>query len=159
MKQKMVPGAEIESVTPDELRGIIAEAFSGVGGAPEIVQARKDGTTDANGNLTLAVYTIPPGQEYVHTRMIVWAASATPASPWTGAGAYLLVLRNDIPVDFVSLVPGATGLPAISTDSESQAPVFRQGDTLSVQLVSGPATTNIVVSIRGIGYGLGDERQ
>lgn len=157
-RQKIVPGAEIETLSADELRGVISEAFSGVGGAPETVMARANKLTDASGNLSLELYIVPAGQEFVLTRLVVEADGKTPASPFTGAGSYLQTLRNDEVVDFTSLAAGTLGLPAISTDGEDSAPVFRQGDRVIVRIVSGPATTNVVASMRGIGYGLGDQR-
>lgn len=148
-KAKLIPGAELEMPTADE---IAAELRTLIGRRPpDDLQTGAQGQTTAGGALTAVVYVVPAGKRFVLTRTIVEAAGYTPAAPYNAPGAYLRITRNGQTVDFLSLVAGSGGsLPAISTDSDDSGPVFKNGDELAVELVGGPATTDILVSIRGI---------
>jgi hypothetical protein len=147
VKAQLVPGAEIDFATPADVAAI-AEAIAGLGGTPDVVRMQASGMTTAAGFLELVVYAVPPGQSFILTRTIVEASGFTPGVPFTGAGAYLDILRNDVREDFVSLAE-APGLPAISTDSETQGAVFQNGDQVIVRITGGPATTSITARIRG----------
>ena len=149
MKATLIPGAELEFATPDDVTAAIAAAISGMAGTPDVVRAEAAGVTSAAGFLELPVYVVPLGQSFTLTRIVVEASGFTPGVPFTGAGAFLDILRNDIREDFVTLASGP-GLPAIATDGESQGAVYQNGDVVAIRITLGPISTGIVARIRGL---------
>lgn len=148
MRTKIVPGGELDILTPDEATSILADILAPGGRPEDQVRAEKDGQTDGNGAIELSLYTVPVGQAFHLTRLIVKADGFTPATEFTAAGAYLLVLRNDVEVDFTSL-EAAPGLPAIAEYGSRDAPYFTNGDRLAVQLVLGPVSTRVLGRFEG----------
>ena len=150
MKTRIVPGAEIETVTPLEASQLIAELL-GAGGRPQVpLRAEQAGKTDAGGNATVYAYTVPPGMGFRLTRVLVQADGFTPGAPFTGAGAYLEIIRNDVMVDFLPLTVGSGGsLPSAWSESESDAPYYANGDAAGIRVNLGPATTGLLVRIQG----------
>ncbi len=152
MKTKLTSGAEIDFLTADELRQVLREQAQDLREVdPTEIRADDQGITDAAGALTLSVYKVPSGRRFKLTRMIVLADGFTPAAPFQAAGAYLLVRRSGGQVvDFLPLtVASGGGLPAKGSDSISQAADFVNGETVDIQLVAGPASTNVSVFIQG----------
>lgn len=153
MKQRIAPGAEIEALTPLEAEALIAEML-GAGGRPQVtVRGDASGQTSAGGVFPgegLVVYRVPQGMAFKLTRLYVRNDGNTFGNPFTGAGAALLLQRNDVEVDGAPLFPGSGGsLPAVLTDSETQANHFVNGEAVVVQFIAGPASQNVVVRFQG----------
>ena len=153
MKVALKPGAEIETLTREELRAELESLRLALARNPATVRAEEDGATAATGALTLPFYQVPMGMGFKLTRCAVFADGFTPAVPFNGAGAFLELLRNDVPVAFQSLVAGAGGgLPfvLIDADSESSAAWAGNGEQFAIRLTAGPASTGIIVRTQGV---------
>ena len=152
MKQKLTPGGELDLLTESDLRKVVNEVMGGLTIEPAQVRALETGATDAAGALTLPVYDVPLGMGFKMTRLLVRIAGATVAVPFTGAGAMLEVLRNDLLVDFKSLVAAAVtpaGLPALITYGTDSAPYLTNGDVLVVRLTAVTATATVAAYTEG----------
>jgi hypothetical protein len=154
VKQTLRPGAELELLTREELRGELRELEQALARRPAVVRAEKSFETDANGDASASVYKVPLGMAFRLSRVLVQLDGFTAAVPFNGAGAYLEVRRNDVMVDFLSLVAGAAGggsLPAkLDTESDSSAAWFANGDDVVVVLESVTASRSGVVRIQGL---------
>jgi hypothetical protein len=152
VKQKFQPGGELDLLTESELRKTLGEVLRGLTISPAQVRTVANGKTDGAGALTLPVFDVPMGMGFFLTRLLVRIDGATVAVPFTGAGAMLEVLRNDILVDFKSLVAAAAvpaGLPALMTYGEDSAEWFANGDVVAVRLTAVTINANVVASIKG----------
>lgn len=153
---KIKAGEEFETLTPDELRRELDGLRLALAKKPAIVRFEKTGVTTGTGALTLEGYKVPLGMEFRLTRLGVLADGFTPAVPFNGAGAFLELLRNDVPTSWQSLVAAATvnasALPSIlvDADSETSAAYYANGDCVAVKLTAGPATTNITMRGEGV---------
>lgn len=126
---------------------------------PDIVVANASGNTDANGDLFLPIYQVAAGMEATVHRITGNALVAatgvayTPANPYSNAAAYLLFHEVDNPgqVGFSSLMdfgpPTASGpiFPFLITDNSMQAMLVRGPRWITMQVESGPASTQVMV--------------
>jgi hypothetical protein len=143
VKQRIEPGASVDFLTPAEATSMLAELAGELAAPAEDVRVEADGTTNAAGALTFELFKVPTGQRARLVRLLVFDDAHSLASPFTGAGAELRVLRNDVIVDGVTLTT-APGLPAILTEGITSAAVFMNGDSCQIQIVAGPATTHVL---------------
>lgn len=101
------------------------------------------GTTDANGNVDIPIYTVPSGYEFICTRWTVEDGVHTPAAGFTNAAAFLILysgrqfksIQNIGSIrDFLPNPPAAGGvvIPAIVTDGATQAAYFRGNETVAL---------------------------
>lgn len=155
MKQQ-IAGKTIDVLVKEELRAelrdVAQQIVSGYLRPPAPQRLRDGGELDASGDGTIVLSTVTVGMELVLNRLLIEADGYTPASPYTNAAAYFYLLRGDLPIDFLSLVSGATGagsLPALATWTNSYAPRYRDGEKISVQIVSGPANGIVTVTADG----------
>lgn len=146
-RQRVAAGAELDFLTPSEAVELMRNFEQRV--TYRTARANASGKTDASGAITLDVYTVPPGFELELGRVNVDADSATPAVPFSGAGAFVALLRGAFRVDWSSLVAGAGSLPFKTSYSGVNAPLYRNGEKVLVQLVAGPASTGVTVEIQG----------
>lgn len=102
------------------------------------------GMTDASGNLTLEVLTVPEGYELFLHRLYVNDGS-TWASPTTGGGVSVQIDGQE--EDGVSLVTG--GLPQVYTASSSAAIVYDGGERIEVKMQGVAAAKMITCIARG----------
>lgn len=152
MKQKLQPGAELDLLTESELERTLQEVLRGLTHQPAQARGVANDKTDGAGALTLKVFEVPLGMGFFLNRLLVRTDGATVAAPFTGAGAFLEVLRNDLVVDFKSLVAAAAvpaGLPALFVYGDDSAEWFANGDVLSVRLTAGPVNAGVVASFKG----------
>ena len=150
MKQRVVPGAEIEAATPQEVGALVAELLGATGRPQRPVRAEASKAADTSGNVRCPVYTVPAGMGFRLTRVYVTIDSATFGAPFTGSGAYLLILRNDVPVDGIPLTPGSGfSLPAVLTTGITDAAYFENGDELAVQAFNLTASIGLLVRMQG----------
>lgn len=108
-----------------------------------------DGNTDGSGNVTIKVFDASPNQKFALHRLYIHAEGKTWASPYTGAGE-ILILVNGVPWDGASLVANSGQLPAVFTASRLAAVEAQDGETLSVKIVGGPASTRIECRCQGV---------
>jgi hypothetical protein len=155
VKVALKPGAELDVLTRAELRDELEAIVGRLRGAPATVRAEADGQTTAAGAITEEVYKVPLGMSFKLTRLAVLADGFTPAVPFQGAGAFLELLRNDVPVAWCSLVagaaiaPGALPMQLIDADSPDSAAWYANGDCVAVRITAGPASTRILVRAQG----------
>lgn len=148
---RIEPGAVLEFTTPEEAKAIVYEALGSFLELPLVVRPSAQGTTTSGGALTLEVYDVPVGFEFVLTRLVIEADGFTPGAPYTAAGAYVLVRRQGgARVNFASLVSGSGQLPTLFTDSVTSGAHFRNGEKVEVVVSGGPASTGIQVTAEGI---------
>jgi hypothetical protein len=144
-KARIIPGAELEVPSADEIARRVTRLNAT---RPEVpIRAEASKLTDASGAVLFEVYRVPPGRSIRLTRLLVQADGFSARSPYTGAGEVSLV-RNDVIVDTLSLVSGP-GLPAVFESSESSAPFYANGDSVQVQVIGGPVTTNVTARMQG----------
>lgn len=148
MKHKLVPGAELDVLSPREARELLEDYFREE--ATTIVRAAAQGKTDANGHLLLNLYAPPQGFELLLTRLLVNADGFTPGNPFSAGAGYIDVLRGDRRVDFKSIAPGTTGIPALLTTSSTAAVLARNGEQIAIELFIGPFSTGIEAELQGI---------
>lgn len=148
MKFKLQAGQEVDVLDAAEAREIVAELLERVRADREIpVRMGEGGQTDGAGAVTIPVYVVPLGREFALNRLLVDADGYTPAAPYTNAAGYIDVRRGGVRVDFVGL---SNGIPALSIDGKETANRFRNGETVEVVIVGGPANTSIQVEIHGM---------
>lgn len=146
MEVEIRPGAKLDVLTKDELRDVIGE-FTELfeHEVSDDVRASASARTDASGNATIAVYTVPAGMRFRLTRLVLAADGFTFGAPYTGAG-YFETRRNGQMVDGGVL---ANNLPTVGTDGASAAARFKNADVLEVAIVGGPVSTNVEARIEG----------
>jgi hypothetical protein len=151
VRQLLKPGAELDLLTPGEAKSLFDELAARLAQRPATVRAEKDALTDAAGAVSFAVYQVPSGMAFHLTRLVVTIDGFTPAAPFTGAGAYLEILRNDVPVDFASLVAGSDGLPRkFFAEGLDSSAYYANGDAVAVRIVAGPANTRLLARLQGL---------
>jgi hypothetical protein len=155
VRQKLQPGVELDLLTESELERTLQEVLRGFTHQPAQVRAIANGKINGAGDpLILPIYDVPVGMGFFLTRLLVRMDAVSVAIPFTAAGAMLEVLRNDLVVDFKSLVAGAAvpaGLPALFTYGADAAEWFANGDVVAIRVTAPTgANQNIVASIKGI---------
>jgi hypothetical protein len=152
VKQTVAPGKQLDIPTLGEVAELLGGLLGGQSDSAPAVRGEASKATDASGNVIVPCYTVPAGMAFRLTRLYVKPDSATFGAQFTGAGAYLLILRNDIEVDGLSLVAGSVGggaLPVSWSEGITSAPYYMNGDQLQVQLIAGPASTGLLVRFQG----------
>jgi hypothetical protein len=101
------------------------------------------GELDGSGNLALnaaAFFTVEPGFEFSLHRLAVNVDGYTWGSPYTNTAGFVTVTRDGQVVDGANLT---NGLPLIFTWGTRDAPKFRAGETIQLQVGTGPANKRI----------------
>lgn len=142
MRQKLVPGAELDIATPGEVAAMIRGELAEI--SRRRIRGGGQGKTDANGNLdAIALYTVPPGMEFELNRLLVVADGITAAVGFTsGPNAALEVRRSGQLIDFWTGALGTLGklnLPASIAWGAAIAPILRNGEVLQVDIIGSPA--------------------
>lgn len=121
-----------------------------------VVEKGQDNTSAA-GLLELPIYQVPNGYQFYLTRWNVEAENFSPGAPYSNAVGQLMIFNGKnfgvgAMVDFLPNPPAANGaiLPASRSTDFPSSPLFRGGETVSLRLVAGPASTRITVRIQGI---------
>jgi hypothetical protein len=148
MKATLTAGAVLDFITKDELRELALEFLERQAEEPSVqsIRGEESGVTDGTGACTIVVYTVPLGREFISNRVIVDADGYTPGAPFKNVAGYIDVLRSEERVDFINL---ATGIPAMSIDEDDTANRFRNGETVSIVIVGGPANTSVRAKVAG----------
>lgn len=146
MRFTLEAGADVDVLTEDELRKVLAEYQQMLR-----IRGSEQAATDANGNAALTVYQVPAGMRFALARVLVELDGFTPAVPYDNPASYVELHRNDHRVEFFNV--GET-IPYSWTEGGRAAPVFLNHEKVIVRLFAGPAATNFQASIEGDLYPL-----
>lgn len=156
MKQKIVHGAEIDFVTPDEMYNLIARSE-----AKDRVRTSQNIQLDGNGNGSTGqdtddLYTCPAGMEFELRRIFVTMSGATGPNdgnvPINVAGKWLALLRSGTVIEYLNpaSAAGIPSIPGMQSWSREQGPYLRNSEALEVQAHGFAANAIITVAIEGI---------
>lgn len=156
MKAKLVPNAELEFVSPDELKAILEELRAD---QPLTLRIPEAFVGDANGNIGVLgdaiIYQVPVGFEFrLHMIRVSCDGHANAGQQLQHAGAFYQLLAGDQPIDDASLDSAGIkpeAIPLFHTFSRDQGPYGRNGEQLKV-VVSGlalAANTRYSVYVQG----------
>lgn len=157
---RLESGATIETVSPAELRQILASFQAGLdkrGPSSQFPSASilLDASGNAFGEPTgtnpgrLDVYTVPQGHSFALHRIIIDADGITPAAPFQNNAGYIDLIQRGRRVDFVNLSVAAGGLPASKTWGTADSPRWVNGDRLRLEVHGGPPSTALKVYCQG----------
>lgn len=143
MKFHLKPNAELDLLTKEELREVVAEAMAAF--EKEITDRdypSENGVTSAAGAGSLVVYTAQVGMEFRLQRLVVVSDGASFAVPFVAAAGAVELRKNGVTFDGRQLSAANGGLPAVFSYSGQAGPRFRNGDEFEVALIAGPAAVN-----------------
>lgn len=155
MRTKIVPGAELEVLTPGEAAELVRSAYRET--VEERVRAAQTIKLDANGAGEDDVYSPPLGFEFEARRISVDLDSA--ADPATGnvtlnaAGKTVEYLRGVAGTRIEWGQPqygAAVQVPGIQTWGSEQGPYIRNGETFAVRARGLTANATLNVTVEGI---------
>lgn len=147
MRQRILHGAYVDMVTPDEL-------YKALPRPEEITRVRAPASIqlDAAGGGKKDCYKVPTGMELEIRRIVVTLTGNTPSDPNTGnvlltaAGKFLAYLRSDQLIEYGQPQYGAAvQVPGIQTWGDSQGPYIRNGEVFGVQVAG--LTPNAMLNI------------
>ena len=152
MKVKLAPNAELDTLTQEELAEVLDRKLSGFSRPAEPYRDFNTTALDANGNSGIpgaannpnpvSLFEPPPGFTWALHRLKIQAEGQTFGA--TYPGGYIYVLRAGRLEEFVDL---GLGLPAVITYT-SDAPIYNNGETISILVSGGPASTVLVVDMQ-----------
>lgn len=154
MRTEIKPGASFDTLTQDELRTLLEEFASGYLRPPQHVRFENGVTLDSSGDGTVDVYRPNLGYLFLLNRLVVDTSPGhTFGNPYQAAGGYLQILVGGQTYDGAGFTVASPGdnitLPAVFTATDSYAVWARDGETVQLQLVAGPASAAVMV--RGTG--------
>lgn len=152
MKQRIVPGAEIDFLTQDELFKLIQRPT-------QITRVRAPGsiTLDASGNGDDEIYKVPAGYEFQIRRVVCTMTGAVPNDPNTGnvllnaAGKFVAYMRSGQLIEYGQPQYGAAiQVPGVQTWGDEQGPYLRNGEVFGVLARGLTAATQLSVYVEGL---------
>lgn len=153
MKFTLRPGAELDILTPAEMREIVRERWLDTEqDAPVTYRAPLSFKVNAAGDMvTVEVITVPLGRRFKLHRLVIWLDGFTPVSPFQDTDAYLVVRREGGQrVSFLPLTAASgNGLPAYLTDGGAQGAEFVNGEKVEIELFGLPANVTGSVYAQG----------
>lgn len=149
-KQRMVYGAEIETVTPDEILKLIPRPV-------ETTRVRVTETVqlDATGSGQDEVYKVPMGYEFRARRVSLDISGATDPStgnvPLNVAGKFVAYLRSGTRIEYaVPSSPNAVPqVPGVQTWGSEQGPYLRNAEVFEVLVKGLTASAVLTVVLEG----------
>jgi len=146
VRQKLVPGAELDILTPTEAVELLRAMFEDQ--VHDRVRAEESKVADANGNVVLDVYTVPLGFEFEVRRFVLTADGITRGTQINfGVGAYGSLSRGDELIGYLGQTGGSSaGVPSEGSYGSEQGPYLRNGETLRLN-IAGAA----VAALAGLG--------
>jgi hypothetical protein len=150
-KHTITAGGEIDVIDEAQMRTIIEEAASRftTGELEADIRAQESGQLDGTGAGLISIYTVPVGHIFRITRLVVAADGVSFSAPYTNAAGGIQVNRSGEYVDGLSGLGGGILIPAISVDNKDTGTRWRNGETVDVQMIGGPANRTWRVSIQG----------
>jgi hypothetical protein len=154
VKTTIQAGATLDTLTESELRAVLEEFASGYLRPPSPIRFTEGIPLDASGNGLVPCYQVPAGFDFLLTRLYLGAAASggapfTPAAPFTNAGSYLYLLRSQEAIEQLNLA-AVPGLPFSFTWTDSYAPRWRDLETVTVQIVTGPLSGSVTARGQGV---------
>lgn len=152
MKQRIVPGVEIDFLTQDELVKLIprSEQFSRVR-APGSVILNAAGAGDAE------VYKVPIGYEFKVRRVVLTMTGNVPNDPNTGnvllnvAGKFVAYTRSGELIEYGQPQYGAAiQVPGVQSWGDQQGPYLSNGEVFGVVAAGLTAGVSLSVYVEGI---------
>lgn len=150
-RQRVVHGAFIDTVTPDEMYRMIPRP-------PRKTRMRVGATLalDATGSGRADVYKVPIGGEFEARRVMLNLESA--ADPSTGnvalnvAGKFVKYLRSGTLIEYaVPFGPNAVSqIPGVQTWGAEQGPYLRNGEVFQIQALGLTASVVLSIFVEGI---------
>lgn len=162
MQQRIIHGATVDFVTPDEIARILPQP-------PQRTRIRVPGTVqlDATGAGRDDLYKVPVGYGFELRRVVLTLTGNIQADPNTGnvllnaAGKFVAYLRSGSLIEYGQPQYGAAvQVPGVQHWGSEEGPYLRNGEVLQVQAAG--LTANVVLGIyaEGIlerpGYGEGN---
>jgi len=152
VKQRVVPGQEIDAATSGELHELAQVLLRK--DTMERVRAAEVAPLDSDGNGTVDIYGPPLGMEFRLCRVIVEANGYTYAAMFTNATGSVAIKRGAVTVDGYNL---AAGIPNAWSAGSGSAPRYKNGEQVTVEIVGGPPGVSVTVSIEGDQFPKGGE--
>lgn len=153
MRTKIVPGAELEVLTPAEAEELLRADYRTE--VVERVRATATIALDANGNGQDEVYNPPLGFEFAARRVAVELSTAT--DPATGnvalnaAGKTVEYLRSGVRIEWGQpQYGGAVQVPGVQTWGDQQGPYVRNGEVFEVRARGLTANATLEVTVEGV---------
>lgn len=151
-KVALKPGAEIEFVTPGELRQIALEVASGLRRPSQIIRPIESVALDESGNASgvakgCRIYTVPLGYAFTLHRLEIFPEGYTFGVPYTSGSGYLDIVAGQRRRDGVPFT--APGIPRIWSGGTEDGIVGVNGEVIRIDFYDGPVSTNVLVRAQG----------
>lgn len=151
MKQRIVHGAMVDMLTPDEFVKLIPRPA-------EKTRIRNPGIVviDGSGNGKGDIYKVPIGCEFEVRRVVLILGGGDPNTNnilLNAAGKYVLYLRSGQIIEYANPQYGqGYQVPGVQTWGDEQGPYLRNGEVFGVQVFGfgAVAGTNMNVYLEGI---------
>jgi len=148
-QQRIMHGATVDFVTPDELMKLIPRP-------PEVSRIRATAQVQLNaaGNGQDEVYKVPTGYEFAARRVTAYITVSDPttgAVALTGAGKGLAYLRSGAFIEWAQPQYGGTvQVPGVQTWGREQGPYLRNAEVFEVMALGLTASTILTVILEGL---------
>jgi hypothetical protein len=152
MRQRIVPGAEVEFVTPDELMKLIPRP-------EQITRIRVPATIllNAAGGGDDEVYKVPAGYEFYVRRVVLTLTGNVPNDPNTGnvalniAGRFVAYMRGNQLIEYGQPTYGnVIQVPGVQTWGDEQGPMLANGEVFGVIAAGLTASVMLSVYVEGL---------
>jgi hypothetical protein len=150
MKQKLVPGQEMDFLTLNELKGLLVPTYR------HRVRATGMVVLDATGSGIIELYTVPLGMEFRARRVMVNLNTATDPStgnvPLNVGGKYVAYQRSGTLISYgIPLSPNAIPqVPGVETWGEEQGPYTQNGEVFEVAAKGLTAAATFEAVVEGV---------
>lgn len=152
MKTVLKPNAELDLLTQEELRAVLAELVSGYLRPPVFTRDPAGVTLNGSGAGTVTFAAVDAGMIFIVTRIEFAADGYNARAPYNPAaeGGIDLYVNGEWRdgYQFGSTTGGL--LPATYTQSESRAVRMFGGDILTATIAGGPASTGFTAALCGL---------
>jgi hypothetical protein len=148
-KTALLPGAELEALTPAEFKAYIDELVIRLFGDEGVMRDEGFVNLDASGNGVIKAYTVPQGMNFNLHRVVIDVEGFTPGAPFTNAAGWIDVNRGGDRQDFLPLAATVGGIPAVWAQSGDAAIRYRNGESVEISINGGPASRDARAKIQG----------
>lgn len=154
MKTRIVPGAEIDIPTADEIVKLIPRPLQ-----VTRIRAAASVLLGATGAGDDEVYKVPAGMELAVRRVVITLTGNVPNDPNTGnvllnaAGKFVAYMRSGQLIEYGQPAYGAAiQVPGVQTWGDQQGPYLRNGEVFGVVAAGLTANTSLSVYVEGLLY-------
>lgn len=150
MKFTLKPGETIETLTPGELSDLLAGVADRFTSTPDETYTNPSqpasGTVNANGSTSWVIAQAPPGYQIRLAWVVIDSPNFTPAAPFTAAGAFISLHRDDANTTRIDFTPSTAIIPVRFNYGTLDAPLLRSGQQLIANVVGGAGLANVPIS-------------